>query len=220
MKARLVLTDAPRIEAPIVDTRSLIENAQRIERARLILVDAVPIQGTSAAIYLASRGLAYDGEELRFHPRCLFGREWHPALVALMTDAVTGDPTGVHRTALLPDGSGKASPGKQMLGRASGAVVRLSPDEDVTTATGVAEGVETALATGFQPVWACLSAGTMERFPVLEGIEALTIFADHNPTGIAAANACGPQWHEAGREVAINMPTQVGTDFADLRRVA
>ena len=90
MKARLVLTDAPRIEAPIVDTRSLIENAQRIERARLILVDAVPIQGTPAAIYLASRGLAYDGEELRFHPRCLFGREWHPALVALMTDAVTG----------------------------------------------------------------------------------------------------------------------------------
>src|SRR3954469_20354267 len=132
----LGLDDGPRTAgvtntAPAADTCHLIDMRRRIERAAAIWSASLPLPGTTAETYLKSRGLAYEGEALRFHPRCPLGREWHPAMVGLMTDVVTGEPCGVHRTALLPGGSGKASPGKQMLGRASGAVVRLSPDEDV-----------------------------------------------------------------------------------------
>ena len=123
-------------------------------------------------------------------------------MLGLMTNAITGAHRGVHRTALLSDGSNKAvmvdgGLPKRMLGPAKDAVVRLSADEDVTTRIGIAEGIETALATGFAPIWACLSAGTMERFPVLSGIEALTIFADNDAsgTGLDAAWKCAERWH-------------------------
>ena len=87
-----------------------------------------------------------------------------------------------------------------MLG--SQGVVRVSPDEDVTHGLGIAEGVEDALAilaSGWEPVWAATSAGMIERFPVLPGIECLTIFADNDGAGVTAAQACAERW--ADREV-------------------
>lgn len=176
-----------------------------------------PLADSIAETYLRSRGVRCGGDALRFHPSCPFRKERHPAVVALMVDAVTNEPRGVHRTALLPDGSGKAAPGKMMLGAAKGAVVKLSADEDVTLGLAIAEGIETALATGFRPIWACLSAGTMAAFPVLNGIECLSIFADRDHAGMVAANTCGRRWHEAGVEVHILAPPDVGTDFADFR---
>ncbi|MGH9549628.1 MAG: toprim domain-containing protein, partial [Terriglobales bacterium] len=83
-------------------------------------------------------------------------------------------------------------------------VVRLSPDEDIALGLGIAEGIEDALAvliSGWAPGWAATCAGAIERFPVLPGIEALTIFADNDKAGIAAAKACAERWH--GREVYI-----------------
>jgi hypothetical protein len=79
-----------------------------------------------------------------------------------------------------------------MLGGAG--VIRLVPEEDVATGLGLAEGIETALAVmqraGWSPVWAANSAGAMDRFPVLPGIESLTIFADADGAGIKAARGC------------------------------
>lgn len=196
------------------------DEARRTERALGLWRSAVAIDGTLAASYLANRGLAYSGAALRFHPSCPFGQERHPAMLGLMVDMATNSPRGIHRTALLPDGTGKAAPGKKMLGPSGGACVKLTDDADVADALGIAEGIETALATGFAPMWACLSAGTMERFPVLAGIEALTIFADSDKTGIEAANDCGRRWHEAGREVTIAEPIEPGADFADLVKEA
>ena len=41
---------------------------------------------------------------LRFHPACVFGPgDWHPCLLALMRDPVTGAPTGIQRIALTWD---------------------------------------------------------------------------------------------------------------------
>jgi hypothetical protein len=136
-----------------------------------------------------------------------------------MTDAVTGEPCGVHRTFLDADGK---RINKKMRGRAKGAVVRLSADEDVTLGLAIAEGIETALAAPFRPVWACLSAGGIAAFPVLAGIECLTIFADNdaNGTGMKAARACAERWHAAGREASIHIPTETGTDFAALKEAA
>ena len=62
----------------------------------------------------------------------------------LMTDAVTNEPTGIHRTFLNPDGK-KIE--RKMLGRQG--VVRITPDEDVTYGLGIAEGVEDAIRNCF-----------------------------------------------------------------------
>lgn len=195
---------------PPVDYSALADEKRRIENAASLWAETVPLQGTLGERYLASRGLAYGGEELRYHPS-------RRLMVAMITDAVTGEPCGVHRTFLDPEGNRTE---KKMLGRAKGAVVRLSADGDVTTGLAIAEGIETALAVAFRPVWACLSAGTMKAFPVLAGIEALTVFADNDHAGMTAANECGLRWHAAGCEVTITAPPTVGMDFADMKEAA
>jgi hypothetical protein len=94
-----------------------------------------------------------------------------------------------------------------MLGHAG--VVRLVPDAEVTLGLGLAEGVETGLAVmqgfGWRPVWAAGSAGAIKDFPVLRGIEALTVFADADDggAGMAAARACAARWAAAGRDARI-----------------
>lgn len=171
---------------------------------------AIPIEGTPAETYLMARGLTYSGTAIRF-------RENDRTMVALMTDAVTNEPCGVHCTYLDSDGRKTE---RKMRGRAGGAVVRLSDDTDVHYGLGIGEGIETCLATGLTPIWACLSAGTMAAFPVLGGIECLTIFADRDHAGMSAANVCGRRWHEAGKEVEIVAPPEIGSDFADMRGAA
>ncbi|MBZ9815054.1 toprim domain-containing protein [Mesorhizobium sp. CA7] len=195
-------------DSPQSDHTALIDENRRIDIAARIWAEAVPLPDTLAERYLASRGLTYGGDELRFHPA-------KRMMVALMTDAVTGEPCGVHRTFLEADGR---KVDRKMLGRARGAVVRLSSDEDASTGLAIAEGIETALAVPFRPVWACLSAGSMAVLPVLTGIESLTIFADQDKTGLHAANVCGERWHAAGVEVTMAAPLK--GDFADLREAA
>ena len=148
-------------------------------------------------------------------------------MLALMTDARTGEPCGVHRTFLRPDGSGKAdvTPAKMMLGGAG--VIRLDLDDEVTLGLGVAEGIETALGVmqriGWRPVWAAASAGGIAKFPVLPGIEALTIFADADDksgVGLRAAEECADRWRAAGHNSRIAAPPS-GTDWLDAaRRIA
>lgn len=188
--------------APFVDPDRMRKQKTAVE----IWERSTPIAGTLAEAYLASRGIIYSCDALRFYPG---GR----AMVALITNALTGEPQGVHRTFLDRDGK---KIDRKMLGIAAGGVVRLSASEEVTSGLGVAEGIETALASPYRPVWACLSAGTLRTFPVLPGIGALTIIADHDRAGIDAANECGQRWHSAGCEVTITLPTAAGADFADL----
>jgi putative DNA primase/helicase len=182
----------------------------RQKTAADIWARSIPIAGTLAETYLASRDLSYDGDALRFYPG---GR----AMVALITDAITGEPCGIHRTFLDRDGNRTE---KKMLGRAGGGVVRLTADEEVTTSLAIGEGIETCLASDFRPVWACLSAGAVKTFPVLPGVETLTVLADHDKAGIEAANACGERWHAAEREVILIMPARAGADLADIREAA
>ena len=68
-----------------------------------------------AATYLESRGIDLDhdlleGDALRFHPSCPFGSTLRlPALIGLFAGIEDNKPRRVHRTALLPNGSGKAA---------------------------------------------------------------------------------------------------------------
>ncbi len=192
--------------------------------------------GTVAGRYLTSRGCALtppDGD-LAWCPDV-----WHPleerafpALLALVTHAVTGAPMTLHRTYLAPDGGGKAPVAKPRLlvkgGDKAGGVVRLWPDADVATGLCVAEGVETALtaARGFGLAWACLDAANIAGLPVLAGVEALTVVADHdapNPktgkrAGLEAAHECARRWLEAGREVRVWKAPAEGADLNDYAR--
>jgi hypothetical protein len=43
----------------------------------------------------------------------------------------------------------------------------------------------------------------------------LTLFADHDPTGLSAAQRCAERWQAAGCEVFIRWPKGLGRDYAD-----
>jgi hypothetical protein len=124
-------------------------------------------------------------------------------MVALMRDLLTDEPCGIHRTFLDDDG---LKIERRMLGRAKGACVKVTPDADVTHGLCICEGIEDALSlviSGVAPVWAALSAGAIAEFPVLAGIEAFTIFADADETGLSAAMKCAGRWRESGAVVTI-----------------
>lgn len=214
-------TPRPEPRRPVAPPEPPRPASDTADFARRIWREAIPAAGTLAEAYLSSRGLSLLADApLRFHPACLRGAERLPAMVALMTTPATAEPCGVHRTFLRADGAGKADgPGKMMAGEAG--VIRLVTDEDVTLGLGLAEGIETALAvmqrTGWRPVWAASSAGAIARFPVLPGIEALTVFADTGAAGIAAAEKCTARWRDAGREARIVAPPAGDWDDATRR---
>ena len=125
-----------------------------------------------------------------------------------MRDISTDQPCGVHRTYLGRDG-GKI--GRKMLGRAKGAAIKLDPDDDVMLALHIGEGIETCLSArqkGFRPTWALGSAGAIAGFPVLAGIEAITIFAEHDDSGAnrRAVDQCARRYLAAGCEVWVIDP--------------
>lgn len=174
-----------------------------------------PISG-SAMDYLTARRCYIppsDGD-LRCHPALKHPTGYTgPALVGLITDAVTRKPLSLHRTWVQADGSkADVDPPRLLLGghRKQGGVIRLWPDEAVTMGLGVAEGIETALslAWAYAPVWASIDAGNLTTFPVLPGIEVLTIGADNDAAGITAAQACAARWTDADAEVYVTRQTQ------------
>jgi putative DNA primase/helicase len=94
---------------------------KNIEPARRIWRESGPLIGGIAERYLNSRKLALDPAEdwhrvLRFHPNCPFGEERAPAMIALMRDILTDEPSCIQRTRLTPDG---IKIDRQMLGPAN-----------------------------------------------------------------------------------------------------
>ena len=188
--------------------------------------DAQPARGSPLERWLLHRGidrgrLDLDRLPLRWAPCCPMHKGVAPAMLALMTDPVTCRPTGLHRTFLLPDGSGKApvDPVRMMLGNAG--IIMLSPDDEVGLGLGICEGIETGLsvmAAGWRPLWACGALNALRNFPVLGGIAGLTIFADPKPTEIAGARTCAGRWAAAGREAIVHVPPPAG-DFNHILRV-
>jgi putative DNA primase/helicase len=180
---------------------------------------ARPIAGTLGETYLAGRGLrAADpaGRVLRFAPRRARKSpegqlEHHPALLAALNDFRTGEACGIINVFLRPNGGDRLrdSKGKTATGRTTGAAVMLSRFDDVTLGLTVCEGLETGVAllmTGLAPVWALGGAGNLAHFPVLAGVDALTIAADADPPGQVAAATVAGRWRDAGREAVIIAP--------------
>jgi putative DNA primase/helicase len=204
------------------------DEAERNRRNALdIWSRATPIAGTPAHSYLAARGLyslppGADGEVLRFHPSCPYQGARRPCMLSLMRDIKTNAPRAIQRTALSEDG---AKLGRMTLGPKAGAAIKLTGDADVSTALTIGEGLETTLAgmmLGYAPAWALGDAGELAAFPVLPGIESITILVDHDRsgTGQRAALRCSARWTGAGREVFRLVPRQPGADVNDLLMAA
>jgi hypothetical protein len=220
LDARLGGVEGPTYNPPV---RQIVEiesgrSAAKLAAMQRLWASCVPIEGMPAEAYLRGRGLSYEGDAIRFRPTGC-------TMAVAITDPESCELVGIQQTHLHASGEPVRKPdGKKVkltTGYAAG-VVRLSADEDIEYGLAVAEGVETALAVPFRPVWACLTANNLAKFPVLAGIEALTIFADNDKsgTGQKAANECAARWHEAGREVTINILEREGMDFADVREAA
>ena len=110
-----------------------------------------------------------------------------------------------------------------VLGPKVGAAVKLSPDDAVTMGLTIAEGIETALSgmqLGWQPAWSVVDAAGIAKFPVLSGIEALTILVDNDQSGTGQRRAieCSERWTKAGREVLRVIPRRTGDDLNDIVR--
>jgi phage/plasmid primase-like uncharacterized protein len=200
------------------------------ERRNLELADDIwrassPL-GRDAINYFAKRGINIsdvpEHGALRYHIRCPWQGGTTRAIVGRFTTALGNKPRGIWRRPI----SGEKP---MSLGPMAGCVIRLWADEAVEQGLVVGEGVETVLSaatrvtyrgTLLQPAWAACSAGNLERFPVLSGIEALTILVDHDASGRGqeAAAKCAARWSAAGREVTRLTPKILGADFNDLVR--
>jgi putative DNA primase/helicase len=75
---------------------------------------------------------------------------------------------------------------------------------------------------GYAPAWALGDAGELAAFPILAGIQSITILVDHDVsgTGQRAAIRCSSRWVNAGREVFRLVPRKPGADINDLLRGA
>ena len=217
--------ERPRLER-IAIARPAPQSAEALkwsQRAEAIWRRTRPLRGTVGQVYLEHRGclLPPADSDLRF----LEPTERHPpTLCARVTDARTNRPISLHFTRLATDGRGKAGTDcdKLLLAghRKKGGVIRLWPDEAVTSGLALAEGIESALAAAhiFTPAWSTIDASNMASFPIVSGIETLTIFADHDDVGIGAARLCARRWRDMGRDVRIRYPNTQGQDAADAAR--
>jgi putative DNA primase/helicase len=188
---------------------------------------ALPIQGSAAAHYLATRSLPVpDGTALRFLANARHASGAYAlCLLALAVDG-TGQGRAVHRTFLAAGGAGKAKldPPRMTLGPVGGAVVRLCHWQEGEPLV-IGEGIETSLSAGVLeglPAWAALSAGNMAAVPLPAGLRSLVIAADNDAPGQRAADAAARAFAAQGLTVRMLTPATPGHDFNDLlqRRAA
>lgn len=220
------------------------ERARKESSAAKIVARLQPIAGTPGETYLrdvrkidvshwAIKRALEDVDALGWCERVYFREEghelhgqWLGAIIGILTDPVSGARTGgISRTYLHQGkkiGKAKSLGGVERLG-----IIRLSPDDEVGAGLHICEGLESAMSgmsdprMNFCPMWAAGSTVTLAKFPILGGIECLTILADNdeNEASVDAASITYWRWKDAGREVHIRQPKERG-DLNDITRRA
>ena len=172
----------------------------------------------------------HDLTALRFHPRCFYRahegapRETWSALLAAATDP-DGTITGVLRTWLARDGSGKAplATPRRSLGHLLGSAAQFGKTTDVLAA---GEGLETMLSLRVvlpaMPMVAALSATHLAAFIPPSGLQRLCIARDNDRVGLRAAEMLGARAHADGIEALVLTPycDDFNTDLCGLGREA
>ena len=186
------------------------------QQALAIWRGAISPRGTIAETYLKSRGLDLDAGiigAVRFHAGLYFKGATIAGVVALFRDVLSNEPCGIHRTFLrddgcpILDGAGKENPADawprqwrrnqdrcRRRRRARLAYRRGHRDPPRCTATRL------------PPVWHLGSASVIAAFPVLAGLDALTVFAENDDASNRAAETCGHRYENAGCEAWICEP--------------
>ena len=207
-------------------------DARALILAKQIAFELRPVLGSPGETYLrdarkivtsAIEDVLERTDGVGWHPAVYFNEPGHAlhgrklgCIVGVMTDPITAMPTGGISRTYIHEGQ-KVTKAK---GLGPAGIVRLSLDEDVLERLHIAEGLETALGAmskGLRPMWATGSTAIMAKFPLLSGIKALTIIADHdaNGAGERAAGAVASRWREAGKEARVWRPKSIG-DLNDI----
>lgn len=202
------------------------DDASRIRNALEIWKESGHPRETPVERYLELRGLTLTADVtwtvIRWNERI-------GSMVALFRNIETDAPQAISRTYLDRE-SRKID--RKFLGPVGGTAIKLDADDTVLSGLHIGEGIETCLAArqlGLRPTWALGSSGGVKStgepfggvaaFPVLDGIECLTVLAENDEGRSArAVEACAARWHAAGREVIINEPI-VGKDLNDAIRL-
>tara|TARA_R110002012_G_scaffold99272_2_gene237189 strand:- start:1309 stop:2307 length:999 start_codon:yes stop_codon:yes gene_type:complete len=211
------------------------KRAQRKKWALDIWNKSKEIKGTPVEKYLLGRGITLKSitfTDLRYTqcklPNSKDPGNIYPVMVALCRDIKTDEPVAIHRTYLdvlspsevinKKDSNNKNI--KAFLGSKKNAAIKLTPDADVYSTLYIAEGIENALSAltiGYSPIWATGNAGSLKHFPKIEGINNLTIFADHDSAGMESAGICAKHWTTSkGIQVQIVRPKGAKHDFNNL----
>jgi putative DNA primase/helicase len=205
---------APRVILPLPTRpeKNVVE-ASTTADALAVWNASVGPRGTPVEGYLRSRALPLDGDVagsvIRWHPR-------RNALVALFRNILSDAPQALTRVFL----SYAATPlkqGRAFLGPVSGAAIKLDADAAISVGLFLGEGLETCLAArafGLRPCWAAGSTGAIRTFPVLTGVETITLLQENDAASPPAVAACAARWQEAGRRALINTP-HLGKDLND-----
>ena len=193
------------------------------EAARRLFAPARPIGGTIADTYLRNRGITEvrDLKAVRFHPNCFYrAREdappesW-PALIAAVTD-LQGTITGVLRTWLARDGSGKApfAAPRRAMGHLLGNGVHFGmaagcPDPQLRV-MAAGEGLETMLSLRcvlpVLPMIAALSATHLAALVLPPRLKRLYVARDDDRAGRHAAEMLAARAEADGIEALTLVP--------------
>lgn len=230
------LLDIIRVSAGLSRFRDVLEEARRFlseprymatpnrERAprnttpaaRRLFAGSKPLVGTLGETYLRGRGItcSLDLPALRYHPGCFHRArdnapksEW-PAIIAAVTN-LAGDITGVHRTWLARDGSGKAplETPRRSMGDILGSAIWLGSPE---TVCAVGEGLETVLALRSLMPGMCVAAATSANHLALvdipQGVQRLYTAVDNDVAGRNAAEHLAWRLIESGIENLLLTP--------------
>ena len=233
-------------QKPKVAELPKMNHRKELSRVKEMWNQAIPIQGTPAETYLASRGILTDSiprdANLRFHrwltqyaPDGKGGftvLHEGPAMVALITN-VHEEILGIHKTFIQPDGSGKAHiPGgnakflKKCVEKLNGGAVRIHAPDPQSGMIGIGEGIETSLAMhtlvrrkgGILPVMAALNTSLLTDWVPPVSAKNIAILADNDKAGLEAAAKLKARLQQYRPDAATDIltPPQPGTDWNDV----
>ncbi|MGO9545200.1 MAG: toprim domain-containing protein, partial [Rhodomicrobium sp.] len=175
-----------------------------------------PVPGTLAETYLRARGITarLSWPCLRFHPACYYRpdgeapRQSWPALLGIVTDAA-GNLTGLQRTYLALDGSGKAplADPRRAMGHLLANAVRFGKPADIMAA---GEGIETMLSLlslfPALPMAAGLSAAHLAAILFPAGLRRLYVLRDNDAAGDYAEECLALRCREVGIDCRVLKP--------------
>lgn len=183
---------------------------------RRIWDQGTEIRGTLGEVYLRSRRLPVDLPDLRFHPRCPFGRKpntiFRPAvLVAVRTGHKM---MAIQRIRLTNDGAWHQ--GKFMLGKPGQGAWAPRFEGNVLA---IAEGMEDAASyTQIKriPCWAALGNERLALIEIPEHVRTLYIAEDNDDPGRCAAMAAFGSHNLSDRQIIRDAPPSHCHDWAEV----